>query len=70
VEKDKTLRQCIDYRGLNDITVKNRFPLPLLSSAFEHLQWSTVFSMLDIGMTTIWFGYEKEINGRRALNPS
>ena len=34
-KKDKTLRPCIDYRGLNDITIKNHYPLPLLSSAFE-----------------------------------
>ena len=32
-KKDKTLRPCIDYRGLNDITVKNCYLLPLLSSA-------------------------------------
>ena len=29
-KKDLTLHQCIDYQGLNDITVKNRYPLPLL----------------------------------------
>jgi len=34
-KKDKTLRPCIDYRGLNDITVKNRYPLPLISSTFQ-----------------------------------
>ena len=44
----KTLRPCIDYRGLNDITVKNRYPLPLLSSAFEPLQGATIFSKLDL----------------------
>jgi hypothetical protein len=31
-KKDMTLRPCIDYRGLNDITVKNRYPLPILLS--------------------------------------
>ena len=36
-KKDKSLRPCIDNRGLNNITVKNRYPLPLLSSAFEML---------------------------------
>ncbi|KAM9559286.1 LOW QUALITY PROTEIN: voltage-dependent T-type calcium channel subunit alpha-1G-like [Salvelinus alpinus] len=41
VEKnDKILHPCIDYLGLNDITVKNRYPLPLLS--FEPLQGATV----------------------------
>lgn len=37
-KKDITLRPCIDYRGLDNITVKNRYPLPLMSSAFELLQ--------------------------------
>ena len=47
-KKDGSLRPCIDYRGLNDITVKNRYPLPLLSSAFELLQGATVFTKLDL----------------------
>ncbi|MPV02328.1 hypothetical protein FVA96_24335, partial [Escherichia coli] len=47
-KKDKTLRPCIDYRGLNDITVKNRYPLPLISSAFELLEGATVFTKLDL----------------------
>eukprot|EP00063_Salmo_salar_P061255 XP_014036090.1 PREDICTED: uncharacterized protein LOC106590069 [Salmo salar] len=50
-KKDKTLRLCTDYRGLNDITVKNRYPLPLISSAFEPLQGATVFSKLDLQNT-------------------
>ena len=47
-KKDNTLRPCIDYRGLNDITVKNRYPLPLLASAFELLHGATVFTKLDL----------------------
>ncbi|KAG1927362.1 retrotransposable element [Pimephales promelas] len=47
-KKDGSLRPCIDYRGLNDITVKNRYPLPLMSSAFEILQGATIFSKLDL----------------------
>ena len=47
-KKDKSLRPCIDYRGLNDITVKNRYPLPLLSSGFELLSEAKVFSKLDL----------------------
>uniref|UniRef100_A0A3P9BBG8 Chromo domain-containing protein n=1 Tax=Maylandia zebra TaxID=106582 RepID=A0A3P9BBG8_9CICH len=41
-KKDKTLRPCIDFRGLNKITVKNKYPLPLLVSAFELLQGATL----------------------------
>uniref|UniRef100_A0A9J8BR74 ribonuclease H n=1 Tax=Cyprinus carpio carpio TaxID=630221 RepID=A0A9J8BR74_CYPCA len=47
-KKDGLLRPCIDYRGLNDITVKNRYPLPLMSSAFELLQGATIFTKLDL----------------------
>jgi hypothetical protein len=47
-KKDKSLRPGIDYRGLNYITVKNRYPLPLLSTAFELLQGAKVFTNLDL----------------------
>ncbi len=45
---DGSLRPCIDYRGLNDITVNYRYPLPLMSSAFEILQGAKVFTKLDL----------------------
>ena len=47
-KKDGSLRPCIDYSPLNDITVKNRYPLPLMSSAFELLQTAKVFTKLDL----------------------
>ncbi|XP_055081043.1 uncharacterized protein LOC129456635 [Periophthalmus magnuspinnatus] len=47
-KKDKSLRPCIDYRGLNNITVKNKYPLPLLDSAFTPLHGATIFSKLDL----------------------
>lgn len=47
-KKDKSLRPCIDYHGLNDITVKNRYPLPLISSGFELLAGAKIFSKLDL----------------------
>ena len=47
-KKDKSLRPCIDYRGLNDITIKNRYPLPLMSSAFELLGNAKIFTKLDL----------------------
>lgn len=46
--KAKTLRPCIDYHGLNKITIKNKYPLPLLTSAFELLQGVTILSKLDL----------------------
>ena len=47
-KKDGSLRPCIDYRGLNDITVRNRYPLPLMSSSFDRLRGATIFSKLDL----------------------
>ena len=47
-KKDGSLRPCIDYWGLNEITVKNRYPLPLMNTAFEILQDAQVFTKLDL----------------------
>ncbi len=47
-KKEGSLRPCIDYRGLNSITVKNTYPLPLMSSAFERLQEASIFTKLDL----------------------
>ncbi|KAI3358253.1 hypothetical protein L3Q82_003251 [Scortum barcoo] len=47
-KKDGSLRPCIDYSALNDITIKNRYPLPLISSAFELLQQAQIFTKLDL----------------------
>uniref|UniRef100_A0A3Q3ALY7 Gypsy retrotransposon integrase-like protein 1 n=1 Tax=Kryptolebias marmoratus TaxID=37003 RepID=A0A3Q3ALY7_KRYMA len=48
VEKKKSLRPCIDYRGLNQITVKNKYPLPLIDSGYQQLHSATVFTKLDL----------------------
>uniref|UniRef100_A0A1A8Q7Q3 Reverse transcriptase domain-containing protein n=1 Tax=Nothobranchius rachovii TaxID=451742 RepID=A0A1A8Q7Q3_9TELE len=50
-KKEGTIRPCIDYRGLNQITIKNKYPLPLLSSTFEPVQNARVFSRLDLRNT-------------------
>ena len=47
-KKDKSLRPCIDYHGLNEVTIKNRYPLPLISSAFKLLQGAKIFTKLDL----------------------
>ncbi len=47
-KKDGGLRPCIDYRGLNKITVRNRYPLPLMATAFELLQEASFFTKLDL----------------------
>ncbi|XP_041912451.1 uncharacterized protein LOC121677640 [Alosa sapidissima] len=47
-KKDGGLRPCIDYRALNKITVKFRYPLPLVPAALEQLRGASVFSKLDL----------------------
>ncbi|KAL0150648.1 hypothetical protein M9458_054065, partial [Cirrhinus mrigala] len=47
-KKDGSLRPCIDYRSLNDITVKYRYPLPLVPSALEQLRSAKYFTKLDL----------------------
>ncbi|KAI2644715.1 Retrotransposon-derived protein PEG10 [Labeo rohita] len=47
-KKDGGLRPCIDYRGLNNVTVKFRYPLPLVPPALEQLQEATIYTKLDL----------------------
>ncbi|KAJ8333796.1 hypothetical protein SKAU_G00411150 [Synaphobranchus kaupii] len=47
-KKDGSLRPCIDYRGLNSITIRNKYPLPLINTAFEPLSQAVIFTKLDL----------------------
>ncbi|KAA0063393.1 pol protein [Cucumis melo var. makuwa] len=42
------MRLCIDYRELNKVTVKNRYPLPRIDDLFDQLQGATMFSKIDL----------------------
>ena len=47
-KKDGSLRLCIDYRGLNKVTIKNKYPLPRIDDLFDQLAGSRVFSRIDL----------------------
>ncbi|TYK27268.1 ty3-gypsy retrotransposon protein [Cucumis melo var. makuwa] len=48
-KKDGSMCLCIDYRELNKVIVKNRYPLPIIDDLFEQLEGDTVFSKIGLG---------------------
>ena len=47
-KKDKTLRLCIDYRQLNRVTIKNRYPLLTIDDLFDQLRGAWVYSKMEL----------------------
>jgi hypothetical protein len=48
LKKDGTQILCVDYRALNEVTVKNKYPLPRIDDLFDQLHGACVFSKIDI----------------------
>jgi hypothetical protein len=46
-KKDKSLRLCIDYRALNEVIIKNMYPLPRINDLFDQLKGAKYFSKID-----------------------
>jgi hypothetical protein len=47
-KKDQTLQMCVDYRPLNEVTIKNKYPLPWIDILFDQLTGARVFSKIDL----------------------
>ena len=55
-KKDGSFHICIDYRELNKLTIKNRYPLPRIDDLFDQLQGASYFSKIDLrsGYHQLW----------------
>jgi hypothetical protein len=47
-KKNQSLRMCVDYRPLNEVTIKNKYPLPRIDILFDQLTGARVFSKIDL----------------------
>jgi hypothetical protein len=47
-KRDGTIRLCVDYRRLNEVTIKNKYPLPKIEDLFDQLNGAKVFSKIDL----------------------
>jgi hypothetical protein len=47
-KKDGSQRMCVDYRSLNDVIVKNKYPLPSIEDLFDRMRGARVFSKIDL----------------------
>ena len=66
MNKEGGLRSCIDYRGLNSITVAFSYPLPLIAMAVESFHGARFFTKLDL---RIWGVFGRETSGKPRLVP-
>jgi hypothetical protein len=47
-KKDSSKRLVVDYRSLNEVTIKNKYPLPNINDLFDQLKGAKVFSKIDL----------------------
>ena len=47
-KKDDSLRMCVDYRPLNEVTIKNKYALPRIDILFDQLSGARYFSKIDL----------------------
>jgi hypothetical protein len=47
-KRDGTIRLCVDYRKLNEVTIKNKYPLPKIEDLFDQLNGAKVFFKIDL----------------------
>jgi hypothetical protein len=66
---DGSLRLCIDYRGLNEITIKDRYPLLLVQETFMRLQKAKYYTTLYLPSAFNLIRLRRGMNGKRPFAP-
>jgi hypothetical protein len=69
-KKDGTKRMCIDYRALNEVTVKNMYPLSRIEDLFDQLRGASVFSKIDLRSVYHQLRIRPQIYRRQHSSPS
>ena len=62
------MKLCIDYRGLNDVTVKNKYPLLHIDELFDQLQGAVIFSKLNLRQSYYQLRIKQEDISKTASN--
>jgi hypothetical protein len=47
-KKDRTQQMCVDYHSLNEVTIKNKYPMPRIEDLFDQMKGTSVFSKIDL----------------------
>jgi hypothetical protein len=47
-KRDGTQRMCVDYQSLNEVTIKNKYPLPRIEDLFDQMKGASIFSKIDL----------------------
>ena len=57
-KKDGSMRMCVNYHALNEVTIKNKYPLPRIDDLFNQLKGAKYFSKIDLR-----YGFAEKFNG-------
>jgi len=68
-KKDGSLCLCVDYQGLNKLTQKDRYPIPLLANLLDAPKKAQIYSKIDLKMLTILYELLKKMSGNPPSAP-